>query len=180
VRLQITVIAVVLGLASARTALAAPFLLVHSTPDTWTVLDPAAIQRDSATQHVAAWSVTVQRNLIGSSPPQPGYIRTLNEYDCAERRLQWRSFLAYSRYGALVLRKENAAPDWAPAPEGGEGDSGLRVLCDGAGGGSVIAAQSMAQLVIALMQSWDPAVAAPAGPPAAAARPPVAKPGAKH
>ncbi len=163
-------------------AQAGTFVVVHSGPEAWTVLDPTAVTRDRDSGQLTAWSVTVQRNLTNSRPPQPGYIRTLSDYDCAQRRLRWRSFLAYSRYGALVMRKENANPDWAPASDGGEGDASLRVLCDGAGGGSVFSATSIGQLVIGLMQVWDapPDLPVIAAPPPQPAPPKTPKPTKSH
>ena len=164
--------------ATASSAAAGTYLVVRSGPEAWTVLDPATVVRDPGGQRLSAWSVTVQRNLTNSRPPQPGYIRTFNEYDCTERRLRWRTFLAYSRFGVLVMQKENTSAEWGPAPDGSEGDSGLRVLCDGVGGGSVMASQSMAGVVMALMQAWDTPDAPPpqAAPATAVPRPVPSKP----
>ena len=47
----------------------------------------------------------------GSRTPQPGYVRTLNEYDCQQRRMRWKSVAAYSRFGAQLLKKDNASAD---------------------------------------------------------------------
>jgi hypothetical protein len=177
-RAELACFAAVAVLALSTSADAGAFLVIHTTPDTWTLIDPSAVTRDPAGGHLTAWTVTVQRNLTNSAPPQPGYIRTLNEYDCGERRLRWRSFLAYSRFGALVMKKDNAVPDWAPASDGGPDDASLRVLCDGVGGGSVVAAGSIGQLVIGLMQALDP-TGEPEAAPAPAAAPLQAKPKAK-
>jgi hypothetical protein len=171
-QIRIATTAACLLLAFASAARAATFVVIRSGTDAWTVIDPGAVVRDPNSQRLSAWSVTVQRNLTNSVPPQPGYIRSLNEYDCAERRIRWRSFAAYSRFGSMVMKSDNAAVDWAPAPGGSEGDAGLRVLCDGVGGGAVVSAPSMTKLVLNLMQAWDAPVEQAVAPP----RPAPAKP----
>jgi hypothetical protein len=172
-RVQLALIsgAACLTLAASTPADAAAFLVINSTPDTWVLIDPSTVVRDPPGQHLTAWTVTVQRNLTNNAPPQPGYIRTLNDYDCGEWRLRWRSVLTYSRFGVLVMKKDNAFPEWAPVAGGGADDASLRVLCNGVGGGSVIAAGSIGQLVIGLMQAWDPP-GGPEGAPAPAMVPP--------
>ena len=104
----------------------------------------------------------MRRNLLNGGPPQPGYVRTLNEFDCDARRFRWRTFTVYNRFGAVVVKQDNADPTFGVPDQGSEEDTSLRVVCEGAGGGSVVAAPSLGMLVIGLMQAWDnPAMAAP-------------------
>lgn len=147
-------LAVAMALLTASTGHAAVYTLVQSGADAVTVMDPAAIERLDGGL-LRAWSVTVKRILVSGGPPQPGYVRTINDYDCQAHRLRWRSFTVYSRYGAQVLKQDNPDTAWGPTAGGGEGDAGLRVVCDGVGGGSVVAAQSVGQLVLGLMSAWD-------------------------
>lgn len=118
-----------------------------------------------------ASTVTVQRRLVGG---QPGYVRTLNDYDCDARRIRWRNFSVYSRLGVKVLSKNNDRPtDWAPAPSGSVEDATLRIVCEGGGGEAVVTANSLGAIVSGIMQGWDQALAQtpPAVSPAAPSRP---------
>ena len=164
------------ALAAPAAARAAVFVVLASTPDAVSLIDPATIQTLGPETVRRAWSVSVKRTLTSDGPPQPGYIRTLNDYDCATRQVRWRTFQVYSRFGDLVMKQDNRAPGWTPTTDV-EGASGLRVVCDHAAGASVVSGSSMAQLVLSLMQGWDPQPAAPlADPPpkkkAAARKPP--------
>lgn len=150
---------------------AAIFSVVQTSPDEITVLDPAAIEVIPRTQEQRrSWSVSVKKNLVTGGPPQPGYVRTLNEYDCITRRVRWRSFDVYSRFGALIMHKDNADPTW----QGSDADAGLRTVCDAHGDGAVVAAASMTQLVVNLMSNWDETTPLPP------LQPYVAPKGAKH
>ena len=103
-----------------------------------------------------AWVVRVQRNILTGNPPQPGYVRTLSEYDCDQSRTRWREFSAYSRSGASLISKRNPNPEWGPATEAGDIYSAFKVVCQGGGDGAVVSAESVAKVVISLMASWDP------------------------
>lgn len=149
------------GLLAAPHASAAVFAVVRSEPDVVTVIDPRAVEAIGATAVRRAWNVSVQRNLVSGGPQQPGYVRTLNEYDCLEHRVRWKSFFVYSRFGALVMHKDNDDDAWNPAPDAGEAGMALRVVCEGGDGAAAIAAQSVSQLVISLMQAWDEATPLP-------------------
>lgn len=155
------------------------FFVIRRTEDAWTVMDPTTIERIDGGPVRRTYSVTVRRNLLNGGPPQPGYVRTLNEYDCDARRFRWRTFTIYNRFGAVVMKQDNADPTFGPPDRGSEEDTSLHVVCEGAGGGSVVAAPSLGMLVIGLMQAWDNA--ALAAPPQANApgpgQPP--KPGSK-
>lgn len=159
----------------ATPAAAAIFSVVQTAPDEITVLDPAAIETiPGALEQRRSWSVSIKKNLVTGGPPQPGYVRTLNEYDCITRRVRWRSFDVYSRFGGLIMHKDNADQTW----QGSDADAGLRTVCDRQGDGSVVAAGSMTQLVVNLMSNWDEA--APLPPlqpyvPAKGAKPPPGK-----
>lgn len=166
--------ALALALAGAVTfaALAAPeaqartFYVIQSGADGWTVMDPDAIEVLDGGKVRRAWTVRIQRNITNGQPAQPGYVRSLNEYACADYRMRWREFSAFSRSGALLLSKVNPNPEWGPVAESADTRAEYRVVCEGVGEGSVISADSVAKVVIALMGSWDPP---PASPPSAAA-----------
>jgi hypothetical protein len=161
-----------LGLCAGATPVhAGVYRIVQSTADQITVIDPAAIDGAPDAAVRKAWSVTVQRNLVTGGAP--GYVRTLNEYDCANSLVRWRTFSAYSRFGALVMTKANSDGQWNPVAHGGSSEGALRLVCGSADTGGVIAAKSIGQLVLSLMASWDPVPAqapaqAPSQKPAAA------------
>ena len=163
------------ALLMAAPAYARTFYVVRSGANAWTVMDADSIERILDTSVLRAWSVTVQRNILSpGQPPQPGYVRTLNEYDCAAHRTRWITFSAFSRGGGLLMTRANPTPDWGPSDEADDTQSGYRVVCEGVGGGAVVAADSLAKVVIGLMSAWDapptlvaaPAVKAPAAKPA--------------
>lgn len=147
--------------------------VIQSGADSWTVLDPAGVETVAGSPVRRAWEVRVQRNILSGTPPQPGYVRTLNEYDCAAQRTRWREFSAFSRSGALLVSKVNPNPEWGPAAESYDTQAAFKVVCEGYGGGSVVSAESVAKLVIRLMGSWDPPSTPiePVLPPAAAPAP---------
>lgn len=150
------------GCLGAPAAQAAVYAVVRSEPDVVTVMDPAAVEPvgGSDTQR-RAWSVSVQKTLVSGGPQQPGYVRTLNEYDCAARTLRWKSFFVYSRFGAPVMHKDNDDAAWNPAPPRSEAEVAMRLVCDRNNRGSAMAATSLSQAVIALMQAWDQAAPLP-------------------
>lgn len=166
--LALAVVATLFGVASAR---ARTFYVVRSGSDAWTVMDAGGIEQVPGSPVRKAWSVTVQRNILSAGlPPQPGYVRTLNEYDCLAGRTRWMTFSAFSRGGGLLVTRQNPTPDWGPADEAGDMLSGYRVVCQG-GGGAVVAADSLAKVVISLMAAWDPPPPVFAAPGAASAKP---------
>jgi len=153
----------------AKSAAAAPagpaatpavFYVVRRTEEAWTVMDPAAVESVPGGGVKRSYSVTVRRNLLNGGPPQPGYVRTLNEYDCPAHKFRWRTFTIYNRFGVVVVKQDNAQPDFLSLDRGSEEETTFRVICEGGGGGSVVAAPSLAQLVIGLMQAWDDAAMA--------------------
>jgi hypothetical protein len=141
------------------------------------VLDRGAVTSVDEGKVRRAWSVTMQRSLVTEGPQQPGYVRTLNEYDCAARRIRWRSFFAYSRFGDLIMHKDNDDPDWAPIGRNWEAAAAARIVCDGQASSSVYAAASIGQLVLAMMQAWDAAAPMPDLQPV---QPPAKTPAPKH
>jgi hypothetical protein len=173
----------ILGACAAPMAEAAVYAMVREQPDAITVMDPAAIETTLGADSLRrAYSVTVQKTLTSEGPQQPGYVRTLNEYDCAQRRVRWKSFWVYSRFGDLVIHKDNADDAWSAAPAGSEAEASTRLVCDHANKWAAVAAGSISQLVISLMQAWDEA--APLPPlqpvnPLAAPKKPAAKQAAK-
>ncbi len=136
------------------------FAVIRSSDNEVVLLDPTGIETVDG-GYKRAWNLSVRKSLGAGGPPQPGYVRTLDEYDCRERRMRWKSLAIYSRFGALILKKDNTDTAWNPATEGGEADSGLRVVCDGVAGGAVVSAPSVSRLVISVMQAWDEAQALP-------------------
>jgi hypothetical protein len=149
---------------AAPAARAAVFIVLTSTPDAVSLLDPATIQTLGPETTRRVWSVNVKRTLTSGGPPLPGYVRTLNDYDCVSRQVRWRTFQVYSRFGDLVMKQDNRAPEWTPTADL-EGAAGLRVVCDHAAGASVVSGSSMAELVLSLMQGWDPQPSAPVADP---------------
>ena len=168
-------LAICLAALAATPAAARIYFVVQSGPDDWTVMDSEGVERVGDGSVRRSWVVRVQRNILSGNPPQPGYVRTLTEYDCTAQRTRWREFTAYSRSGAMLVSKVNPNPEWGPADE-----ASYRVVCEGVGGGSVVSADSVAKVVIRLMGSWDPpaqAIAPVLPPPAAPAKgKPAAKP----
>jgi len=163
--------AVLAASAVAGAAQARIYYVIQSGADSWTVMDPDGVERVGDVRK--AWEVRVQRNILSGTPAQPGYVRTLNEYDCAAQRTRWLEFSAFSRSGALLVSKVNPNPEWGPADEASDTLAGFRVICEGGGGGSVVSADSVAKVVIRLMGSWDP----PATPLAPVLPPPGAEAG---
>ena len=148
--------------ASART-----FYIIQSGPEAWTVMDPQGIESVSGSGVLRqAWAVRVQRNILTGNPPQPGYVRTLSEYDCDQSRVRWREFSAYSRSGSALISKRNPNPEWGPATEAGESYAAFKVVCQSVGGDAVVSADSIAKVVISLMASWDPPLPLAVVPPA--------------
>lgn len=155
--------------------------VIRRTEDAWTVMDPAAIEKVPGGPIRRTYSVTVRRNLLNGGPPQPGYVRTLNEFDCDAMKFRWRTFTIYNRFGAVVVKQDNPDPAFAALGRGSEEEDIFRTVCDGAGGGSVVAAPSLGLLVIGLMQGWDEAAmtSAMSELPLASDPKPAAKPGSK-
>jgi hypothetical protein len=176
-RAQVLTIAAAAALMAPGAAWATAYSVLDSTPDAVTVVDPASAQTLGQTAVRQAWSITVKRVLTTGGPQQPGYVLTLNEYNCLSHQLRWRSFKAYSRFGDLVMKQDNPDPAWTPAPATGEGAYAMKAVCEGAGARSVISANSVSQLVLTLMQAWDSQ--APLPPAQVPSDPPKKKPAAK-
>jgi hypothetical protein len=153
--------------------------VIRRTEDSWTVMDPAAVEKVAGGPVRRTYSVVVRRNLLNGGPPQPGYVRTLNEFDCEAYKFRWRTFTIYNRFGAVVVKQDNADPAFKALERGSDEEAIFKTVCDGAGGGSVVSAPSLGLLVIGLMQGWDEAAMTSALtqlPPAPA---PILKPAAK-
>lgn len=141
---------------SVSAAHAATYAVVRLEPDVVTLMDPAAIEAVAGSDALRrAWSVSVQKNLVSDGPQQPGYVRTLNEYDCAARQLRWKSFFVYSRFGVAVMHKDNDDPAWNPATPKSEAEAAMRLVCDHSNRSAAMSAQSLSQIVIAQMRAWD-------------------------
>ena len=148
------------GKPAASTPTAGPATIVYvvrRTEDAWTVMDPAAVEKVAGGPIRRTYSVTVRRNLLNGGPPQPGYVRTLNEFDCEAMKFRWRTFTIYNRFGVVVVKQDNVDPAFKALERGSDEEAIFRTVCDGGGGGSVVAAPSLGLLVIGLMQAWDEA-----------------------
>ena len=144
------------GLAAGWNAAAATYDVIRSGEAMITVLDPDAVERVGDGQIRRARSVSVQKNLVSGGPQQPGYVITQNEYDCTQWAIRWTSFSVYSRFGDLVLHKDNPDPSWAQIDNRSfEAAAGARIVCDGRAAGSVYTADTIGHLVLALMGAWD-------------------------
>ena len=145
------------------------FYVLRTLGDAWMIVDPTGIETGDAPTQKRMWTVTIQPNILNETPPQPGYVRALNEYDCATQKTRWRSFTVFSRSGGPLMNRENASPEWVDTTVGSSALVEWRVACGYSTGDSAISADSTAQVVIALMRAWDPpAVVAVAAPPATA------------
>ena len=157
---RLIVLTACVALFGAPAARASLYAVIRSDADVVSVLNPQTVESLGGKLH-RAWDVSVHRSIVSGGPQQPGYVRTLNEYDCAGRRIRWRSLTVYSRFGATILQKDNADAAWNPIDDGSEGDAALRVICDGAGRSGMVSAPSVSQLVLALMRTWDEATSLP-------------------
>ena len=158
------------GLAEARV-----FYVMRIT-DAWALIDPTSIETGETASQRRMWTITVQRNIFNETPPQPGYVRTLNEYDCDAQKTRWRSFTAFSRSGVSLMSRENPSLDWVDVTAGSSALVEWRVACGYSTGDSAVAADSVAQVVIALMRAWDPPTPAVAPPPPVAPKTAALKP----
>lgn len=155
-------------------AQARPFYLLRSVAGSRVIIDPAAIDTvvDSPVRRM--WTVTVQPNILNETPPQPGYVRALNEYDCAGQKTRWRSFSVFSRAGGVLLSRENTSGEWADVTIASGTLSEWRVACGYSTGDTAVEGESIAKVVIALMRAFDPP--APVVAPAPRPAPPALKP----
>lgn len=150
------------ALNGAAGATAATYAVVQSGPESWTLMDPAGIETiPGAGTLRRAWTVRVQRNILTGDPPQPGYVRTLSEYDCDQTQMRWLEFTAFSRSGAALVSKTNPNPEWGLTTDASETYNAFRMVCRVGRGGAVVSADSIAKVVISLMAAWDPPVPAP-------------------
>ena len=158
---------------------AKPFYLMRGLGGARMIIDPGAIEPVLDTPVRRMWTVTVQANIMNETPPQPGYVRALNEYDCTAQKTRWRSFTVFSRSGTVLVSRDNPAEDWVDAMPASGSYGEWRVACGYSSGDSAVAADGIAKIVIALMRGFDPPrTATPIRPPAARLNklPPAAKP----
>ena len=137
-------------------AQARSFLLLRAPGDARMIVDPAGIEQAPDTPVRRMWTVTVQRNILNETPPQPGYVRALNEYDCAAQKTRWKTFTAFSRAGAPLVSRDNKETAWSDVTPTSAALAEWRVACGHSSGDSAIEADSVAKVVIALMRAWDP------------------------
>jgi hypothetical protein len=175
-----TVSAVILGavLAAVATGAAArTFNIVQSGLDSWTIYDPATVERPDGGPVRRVWTVRVMRNISSSTPPVPGYVRTLTDYDCDRGEFRWREFSAFSRSGDLLLNRINPSYSWERSDKAADTLAAHNAICGQGTGQNAVSADSIAKLVITLMRTWDPSpaqqalAAAPSKAPASKAAP---------
>jgi hypothetical protein len=167
------------GAAEAKT-----FIVLHMPDGSQTLIDPTSIETEGPVRRT--WTVTVRRNILDNGPPEPGYVRSLNEYDCARGVTRWRRFQAFSRTGSNIVTQENRSNEWTLADSSSEHVVALRVICGGSGGDAVISADTLGSAVVALLSAFEPAPRLPPSAldekvqtPAPAKPPPAKKPPAK-
>lgn len=171
-RLAVLTVASVMAGSTAHATTAS---IVRSGPDGWILIDRTSIDATGAGGVRTASTVTVQPRLVGGLP---GYVRTVNAYDCVTRRVRWQTFSVYSRLGVKVLTKDNdRVSDWTTVAPRSDEDIALRLVCYG-GGEAVVTADSMGRIVLGIIQSWDqlPLTPPAAGPPIV--KPPILEPSA--
>jgi hypothetical protein len=144
-----SVLALFAGAAEARV-----FLVVRSGSDAWTVIDPQSVEQTAGSAVRRAVSVTIQKSIAEGGGVFPGYVRTISEYDCQRRVTRWRSLAVYDRLSRRLVARENDKSDWLTPAPGSEVYASLRMVCEG-GSGAVISADSVGQVVAALMQAFE-------------------------
>jgi hypothetical protein len=144
-----------LAVGAAAPAQARNYLLLRANAEAWTLIDPSTIENVPGGVLRRTWVVTVQRNILNQAPAQPGYVRTLTEYDCGSEQIRWRRLSAFSRTGAALVSEENKFPSWTEAKAKPTSLAELRAVCGRPLGQSAISADSIAAAVIARMQTWD-------------------------
>jgi hypothetical protein len=172
---QVTASLLALGLGlSATEADAKTFVIVDSTPTGWTIIDPMGMETTGGGVVQRTWTVQILRNILNSSPGQPGYVRTQTDYDCGRREFRWREFTAFSRSGDALVNKQNPAYHWESVDKAPDTLAAFQVACGMSIGRGVVTADSIGKLVISIMAGWDKAATAP--PPKPKPVPPKAKP----
>jgi hypothetical protein len=171
-------LATTLALAAVAPAAARNFVLVDVTPGSWTLIDPEGVETTGGGVVRRVWSVQVLKNILSKPPEQPGYVRTLTDYDCDRREFRWREFSAFSRSGDNLVTKQNPNYNWDSVDKAADTLAGYQVACGKSMGRGIIAAESVAKLVITIMASWDPPPPKPAAKavPAAKSAPAKAEP----
>jgi len=172
-------LAAAVSITTAGSAHARNFVLTDVSPGAWTVIDPEGIETMGGGVVRRAWSVQVLRNILSQPPEQPGYVRTLTDYDCERREFRWREFSAFTRSGETLVTKQNPAYGWESVTKGPDTLGAYQVVCGQSLGRGIISAESVAKLVITIMASWDPPAAKSPPKGAPAARTPPTKPAAK-
>lgn len=149
-----TLIAAALALLPTAPAVAGSYYIVATTPSSLSIVDPAAVQRLDG--RVVAPTITIQKSITAEGAPRSGYVRTVNEYDCAEQRSRWVRFTLYDRSGVALLTQRNEQIYRAAPKDGSDEARTLALLC-GRGGRevSVVSAQSLGDLIITIFAGWD-------------------------
>lgn len=144
------------------------FYVVESNANSWTVIDRDQIEVLGSGPMVRAWSIRVVKNILASPPGQPGYVRTLTDYNCPRRLFRWREFSVFARSGDRLVQRQNSTYAWESADKAPDTAAAFQIACGQGGAQRVVTAESAARLVILLMGSWDQ----PQAPPAASPRSP--------
>jgi hypothetical protein len=165
--------AIGLGLAAAVALIATAaeariFVVLRSPVEGWTLYDPAAVEDRPGGVVRRVSTITVRRAIMDDGPEQPGYVRTLADYDCVQRQVRWQLVDAFARDGSLLVTQRNTAEGWRAVAADGETQAIYDALCTGAAPRSVMSGESIGSIVSALMSAWDPPPKPPKPAPAKA------------
>ena len=162
------VVAAAVGFA-ATAAEARIFVVLRSPVEGWTLYDPATVEDRPGGVVRRVSTITVRRSIMDDGPEQPGYIRTLADYDCVQRQVRWQLVDAFARDGQLLVTQRNTAEGWRAVAADGETQAVYEALCTRAAPRSVMSGESIGSIVSALMSAWDPPPKPPTPKPTKAA-----------
>jgi hypothetical protein len=132
------------------------FVVLRSPVEGWTLYDPAAVEDRPGGVVRRVSTITVRRSIMDGGPDQPGYIRTLADYDCIQGQVRWQLVDAFARNGELLVTQRNTTEGWRSVAADGETQAIYDALCTGAAPRSVMNGASIGSIVSALMSAWDP------------------------
>ena len=114
-RRVISSLALAAGVALGATAAEARiFVVLRSPVEGWTLYDPAAVEDRPGGVVRRVSTITVRRSIMDGGPDQPGYIRTLADYDCIQGQVRWQLVDAFARNGELLVTQRNTTQGFGP------------------------------------------------------------------
>lgn len=158
---------------SAGAAEARVFVVLRSPVEGWTLYDPATVENRPGGVVRRVSTITVRRSILDDGPPQPGYVRTLADYDCVQGQVRWQLLDAFARDGSLLVTQRNTEGSWRPVDPADDTQAVFRALCTNVRPTSIMSGETIGSIVSALMSAWDPPPAPPKKP---AAKAPARKP----